>query len=231
MADSLTPAAYSELVRRRHSARAYLPEPLPAEDICAALEDAQRAPSSSNTQPWHVHILSGAARDALSEKLLAAESREPVSDFVVDYGTGVHLQRSQENGAVLYGSAGIAREDQAGRMEIFRENLRFYGAPHVALLFSPLLGDGVRAAGDVGMWAQSFLLSLTARGYRGTPQGIVARYTDIVREAVEVPEGYKFLYAIAFGRGDESSPLYNANMPRVPLAESMTVHDTPGVLD
>ena len=47
---------YSEFIRNRHSPRAFLPEPMPVEDIKQVLEDAQSAPSNSNTQPWNVHV-------------------------------------------------------------------------------------------------------------------------------------------------------------------------------
>jgi hypothetical protein len=46
----------------------------------------------------------------------------------------------------------------------------FYDAPHVAFLFMPKLGDGVRTAGDIGMYAQTFLLSLTARPFQRCPR-------------------------------------------------------------
>ncbi|MEK0086735.1 nitroreductase family protein [Corynebacterium sp. KPL4072] len=42
---------YSEFIRSRHSPRAFLPEPMPVEDIKQVLLDAQSAPSNSNTQP------------------------------------------------------------------------------------------------------------------------------------------------------------------------------------
>lgn len=37
-----------------------------------------------------------------------------------------------------------------------------YGAPHVALLFMPSFGDNVRVGGDMGIYGQTFWLSLTA---------------------------------------------------------------------
>jgi nitroreductase len=205
---------------------------VPASDIRGVLEDAQTAPSNSNTQPWTVHVVSGSARDALSEALLKAYEEDRTSlDFTADYGQGVHLERSFRHGAKLYGTLGIGRQDHEGRKEVVRENLRFYGAPHVALLFMPLLGDGVRTAGDIGMYAQNFLLSLTARGYRGIPQTILGMYADTVRRTLGVPEDLKLLFGISFGTDDRTSPMHNIDIGRVPLRESVVLHDTPGVLD
>lgn len=223
---------FTDLVRARHSPRQFLPTPLSPADIRGVLEDAQTAPSNSNTQPWTVHVVSGAARDTLSKELLKAEEEGRTSpDFTADYGDGVYRERSYQHGALVYGARGIARSDLEGRREVFRENLRFYGAPHVALLFMPRFGDGVRTAGDIGMYAQNFLLSLTARGFHGIPQALLGMYAGTVRESLGVPSELTMAFGIAFGVGDPASPMYDIGMGRVPLRQSVVLHDTPGVLD
>ncbi|MET7295700.1 nitroreductase [Streptomyces griseoloalbus] len=227
-----TASLFSDLARARYSPRQFLPTPLSPAEIRGVLEDAQTAPSNSNTQPWTVHVVSGTARDTLSKELLKAyEEDRPSLDFTADYGQGIYLERSFQHGAKLYGTRGIGRSDHEGRKEVMRENLRFYDAPHVALLFMPMLGDGVRAAGDVGMYAQNFLLSLTARGYRGIPQAVLGMYADTVRESLGVSPELKLLFGIAFGADDRTSPMHNIGMGRVPLQQSVILHDTPGVLD
>lgn len=223
---------FTDLVRTRHSPRQFLPTPLPAADIRGVLEDAQTAPSNSNTQPWHVHIVSGEARDALSNELIKAFEEDRTSpDFTFDYGEGIYRERSHQHAAIVYEVRGVERWDEEGRKEVIRENLRFYGAPHVALLFMPVLGDGVRSAADTGMYAQNFLLSLTARGYHGIPQAIVGGYAGTVRRSLGVPDEFKLLFGIAFGMGDQTSPMYDVGMGRIPLQQSVMLHDTPGVLD
>jgi nitroreductase len=218
-------------LRARHSARKFLPETIPPAEIRAILDDARTAPSNSNTQPWQVHLVSGATRDALAEQLVAAfEEGHRSPDFTDDYGDGVHAKRSRDFAALHYGVRGIARADHESRHRVLLDNMHFYGAPHVALLFTPLIGDGVRAAGDVGMYAQNFLLSLTARGYSGVPQTMIGGYADTVRAALGVPNDLKLLFAISFGVPDEQSPLRNLDTPRLPLEESVTTYDTPGVL-
>lgn len=225
-------APFVHVVRARRSARRFLPTPVPAADIRAVLEDAQQAPSNSNTQPWVVHLVSGLARDTLAQALLDAFEREQTSpDFTGDYGDGVHQERSQQQAAATYGAQGVGRSDHEGRRDVIRKNLDFYGAPHVVLLFLPPLGDGVRAAGDVGMYAQNFLLSLTARGYRGIPQAILSVYADTVRDVLQVPAELKLLFGISFGTADEEAEVNDLKMPRVRLQRSVVVHDTPGVLD
>lgn len=223
--------AFTNLVQARRSPRAFLPDPLPGAEIRGVLEDAQAAPSNSNTQPWVVHVVSGPAKTALSDALIRSHHQgRRSSDFTDGYGTGVHAHRAQQHAAVHYGVRRIARSDRAGRDDVMVENLRFYGAPHAALLFTPQLGDGVRAAGDVGMYAQNFLLSLTARGHHGIPQAVIGMYADTVREQLGIASDLKLLFAVAFGTADETSPLRSLNLEKLPVAESVIVHDTPGVL-
>lgn len=113
-------------------------------------------------QPWQVHVISGATRDALSLALHAANREgRPSPDFSWDEGTfsGRYLERHREHGK---------RRDEAAAV-----NFSFFHAPHVALLFIPVFGDGVRVAGDLGMYGQTFLLALAARGLGGVPQTVL----------------------------------------------------------
>jgi nitroreductase len=222
-------------VRSRYSVRKFHPTPLSPSDIRGVLEDAQAAPSNCNTQPWTVHVVSGAARDALSKELLKAdEEKRFTPDFSFsydDFGKGPYLDRAHEHAATLYQSMGISRSDRAARNAHARENLNFHGAPHVAFLFMPAFGDGVRVAGDIGMYAQNFLLSLTARGLGGIPQTMLGQYADTVRAFLDVPKELKLLFGISFGTADLSAPVNGFHMGRVPLEQSVVLHDTPGVLE
>ena len=65
-------AAVDAAITSRRSVRAYLSTPVPRSEIEAILAVASRAPSGTNTQPWKVHVLTGAPKAALSRDILAA---------------------------------------------------------------------------------------------------------------------------------------------------------------
>ncbi|GAB2958936.1 nitroreductase [Streptomyces pseudoechinosporeus] len=228
-------SALTDIVRSRRSVRKFLPTPLSPSDMRGVLEDAQTAPSNCNTQPWTVHVVSGAPRNALSKELLKADEEGRLSsDFTfsyADFGEGAYLDRAHDHAATLYQVLGIPRSDRTRRKAAARENLTFFGAPHVAFLFMPSFGDGVRAAGDIGMYAQNFLLSLAARGLDGIPQTMLGFYADVVREFLGVPEELRLLFGISFGRADQAAPVNGFRMGRVPLERSVVLHGTLGVLD
>lgn len=216
---------FADVINERRSARSFLTEPMSQRDIRGVLEDAQTSPSNSNTQPWQVHIVSGELRERVSDAMLEAfDAGQQSADFTFDYGDGVHKQRSRDFGAALYQAWGIERSDVEARREVTRDNLRFFGAPHAAFLFMPVLGDGVRTAGDVGMYAQTLLLSLTARGFHGIPQTILGMYADVVRESLGISDDLKLLFGISFGTADPTAAVNDVRTPRLPLGRSVVMH-------
>ena len=50
---------FETLVQTRKSVRGFQKKPVPRATIEEIIEVAKRAPSSMNTQPWHVHVLTG----------------------------------------------------------------------------------------------------------------------------------------------------------------------------
>ena len=207
-----------------------MPDPIPTDVIEQVLIDAQSAPSNSNTQPWNIHLVGGETLKNLSAALIKEFDTNGINpDFTTDYGEGIHPQRSQQLAAKMYGLLGIEREDAEGRTEFVRENLRFFGAPHTALLFIPPMGDRIRASFDQGTYAQNFLLSLTAHGYHGVPQGMISLLAPTVREFLGVDGDHKLVAAITFGKADESSPVFKTDPGRAPLSETVTVHGIDGL--
>jgi nitroreductase len=90
-----------QAINERRSIRMFLPDkPVPREMVDQALELAIRAPSNSNVQPWHLHLVSGAARDRLVAAMLdEATSKAPrVPELPERF---MHLRR--ELGAQVYG--------------------------------------------------------------------------------------------------------------------------------
>ncbi|MGW1711660.1 nitroreductase [Streptomyces sp. NPDC002156] len=226
--------SFAEAVRARHSVRAFLPDPLSPAQIRSVLEDARTAPSNCNTQPWNIHIVSGRQRDLLSKELLRAEAAGELSgDFTFDQNEyfGAYAQCSRHQAQTRNDALGIARSDREARRVADRRNFEFYGAPHVAMLFAPVFGDGVRVGGDIGMYAQTFLLSLAARGLGGIPQTVLGLYADTVRDVLNVPDDLKLFFGISFGHEDRSSRDNSYRLGKVPAQENVIAHDTPSLFD
>ncbi len=224
MSDDLS---FSAVVRARHSVRDFLQTPVSDDVIQSVLEEAQQSPSNCNTQPWEVHIVSGEKRDALSAALVSAADNGQYSlDYSFDQSVlyGDYGERSKQQGAVYYQALGIKREDFDERKSIIARNLTFFGAPHVALLFVPPFGDSVRSAADVGMYGQTFLLSLVAHGLGGVPQTMLGMFADTVRDVLDIKTQAKLLFGISFGYPNMENPANRFRMNRVSIKECVTFH-------
>ncbi|AQH01468.1 nitroreductase [Burkholderia sp. KK1] len=220
--------SFEMLVRRRQSIRQFRDTPVSQDVIEAVLSDAQQSPSNCNTQPWLVHVVSGDVRSQLSEALKQAhDSSQLSSDFYFDMAEypEPYSNRNHAHAQARYDALRIARSDKKARHANQRENLDFFGAPHVAFLFMPCFGDGVRVAGDLGMYGQTFLLSLASKGLGGIPQTMLGLYADTVRSVLEVDPQFKLLFGISFGFPDSSAPVNSYRVGRLPISESVVFHD------
>lgn len=211
----------ARLIRGRRATRAFLPDEVPADTMRTVFELAGHAPSNSNTQPWCVEVISGAARDRLADALVAAHAagRQSV-DFPYREGLfqGALATRRAQFGAQLYETLGIARHDTDLLDGYNTQSLRFYGAPHVAMLFAPAETEA-RIAADMGIYMQTLLLAMEAHGMASCPQALLSFYADTVRAELGVAER-KLLVGIAFGYADESAAVNTLRVPRAELAET-----------
>jgi len=93
------------------------------------------------------------------------------------------------------------------------------------LLFMPSFGDDVRVAGDIGMYAQTLLLSLTAHGLGGIPQTMLGFYADTIRELLGIDPSLKMLFGISFGYPDKTSAANRYRIDKAPIEQSVTFHN------
>ena len=197
--------------------RGYLPDPVPEELIREVFDIARLAPSNSNTQPWHVAIISGDARTKLEAAIceLADNQVAPNRDFAAAKGAlqGVYKQRRSDCGWSYYGTMGVTREDAEGRTALARKNFEFFGAPHVAFFSMPKVMDRGNAV-DMGIFLQTVMLVMQEKGIGCIPQGALANYPDPVRDIANIPEENGILFGLSFGYEDTEAHINTVRMPR-----------------
>lgn len=220
---------FETTVRTRQSIRKFLPTPMTEAEIQQVLADAQNAPSACNTQPWLVHVVSGETlqrllkrfKDSFAAGRNTADFEFNQAKYLGDYEKRWRNQYEH----VFTTSYGIPREDKAGRKVVYDDNIIGYGAPHMAFLFMPTVDNhDVNIASDLGMYSQTFLLSLTARGFGGIPQLALAMFADDIREELGISSDYKLLHGIAFGHPDWDTMQNKHHLGRVPVEESAVLH-------
>jgi len=110
---------FETLVQTRKSVRGFTMEPVARAVIEDIIEVAKRAPSSMNTQPWHIHVLTGEPLEELRrrnmEEMIAGA--KPKRD-IISHGEyqGVHRGRQVDIAKKLFAVMGLpATTSRCGR--------------------------------------------------------------------------------------------------------------------
>ena len=215
----------SEAVATRRSIRAFLDKPVDRAVIARILEQAQRAPSGGNVQPWHAIVLTGEPMRALFDRV-ALEFPKGRAALKPEYHVyppeldGVYEARRFGVGEDMYAALDIAREDKAQRLAWFANNFRAFGAPVLMLVHTPKY-MGAPQWSDIGMWLQTVGLLCREEGIDTCFQEAWAVYSPQIREMVDIPGNHTFFCGVAVGYRDPEAPVNRFEVARAPLGEAV----------
>jgi len=206
-----TTAAVDAAITSRRSTRAYLPKPVPRATIEAILAVASRAPSGTNTQPWQVHVLTGAAKLALSRDIVAAyddpaERARHIEEYAYYPTEWVppYIDRRRKVGWDLYSLLGIGKADKARMHAQHRRNYDFFDAP-VGLVCTI---DRVMRQGswlDYGMFLQNIMVAARARWLDTCPQAAFTQFHRIIERHLGLSEAQMVVCGMALGHADPAA--------------------------
>lgn len=208
-------------ILERHSTRMFLPGSVPREAVDEALALAQHAPSNSNIQPWRLVFVSGAARDRLKAALFRVADHE--APHIPALPKAFEHYR-YELGAEVYGSMGITIADTARHAAAVMRNFDFFGAP-LAGIVCMHRDLGPADAVSVGMYLQTLMLALTARGLGTWVEVSVAGYPDVVRAELNIPPELTIICGLAVGYSDPDFPANKLHIGRDLVAKHVAFLD------
>lgn len=195
-----------EALQTRRSVRGFAPTEVPADKIERVFAGAQATPSWCNIQPWRVWLLSGAARERVTKRLVEAAKTGvapgPDVPFPVDYPEPYATHR-RTCGRALYEAMEVERHDHEGRQAAWLRNFVAFDAPHVAIVAADKR-VGPYVAVDLGCWLQSVLLLATSEGLASCAQAALALYPGILREELGIGDDLAIWFGIGLGYEDES---------------------------
>ncbi|MEV4314087.1 nitroreductase [Actinocrispum sp. NPDC049592] len=213
----------------RRSCRAFLPTPVPRSQVEQLLALAARSASNSNSQPWQVHVLTGAAKRALAEDLLCAyETGHRAAEFeyqpCADEWPEPFRSRRRRFGDSLYGDTlGIAADDVAGRAGHHRRNYDFFGAP-VGIILTVSRGPLQGALVDAGLFLQALMLAARGSGLHTCAQASLIDFHPVLRRHVSVPDDHVIVCGVALGHADGSHRLSTLQTSREPVSSFATFY-------
>ena len=219
-------AAVDAAITSRRSVRAFLPTPVRRECVAAILSIASRAPSGVNTQPWKVTVLTGAAKERLSSRILAAHDANAAAgstgadvgeyDYYPTDWVSPYIERRRKIGWDLYGLLGIGKADKARMHAQHGRNYRFFDAP-VGLIFSI---DRILRQGswlDYGMFLENIMVAARGRGLDTCPQAAFIGFHRVIADELQLPAGEMVVCGMSLGYADEAAVENQLITERVPM--------------
>jgi nitroreductase len=218
-------------ITSRRSIRAFLPTPVSREEIEAILQVAARAPSGTNTQPWRVHVLTGAALTTLCNRIQTIyDDPEQLSEHREEYNyypsewRSPYIDRRRKVGWDLYSLLGIAKSDRARMHDQHGRNYRFFDAP-VGLIFTI---DRILAQGswlDYGMFLQNIMIAARGRGLDTCPQAAFTQFHRVIAEQLGLGAEEMVVCGMALGHADPAAIENSLVTERAALAEFARFHE------
>ena len=216
---------FDNVILNRRSIRGFTDQPVSREVLEEVIALANRAPSSMNTQPWHLHVLTGAVLDKVrkgnTERMLGGitPSRE-----IEDYAAyeGEHRKRQIEIAVQLFEAMGIERHDAERRQDWVMRGFRQFDAPvSVVVCFDRSLLNNTIAHFDTGAMTFGLVLAAWSRGLGAVINGQGIMQSPVVREVAGIPEDQVILTCVALGWPDEDF-VANAVVSRRRPVENIT---------
>jgi len=204
-------------ISARKSIRAYTRQNVSHEDIESILESASGAPSGVNSQPWHVSIVQGHTKMALTEALIAARTNQPTPtpdyQYYPDNWSEPYKSRRISCGKALYKALNISHEDKQRKLKAWENNYRFFGAP-IGLFFfvDKHLSKGSWV--DMGMFIQTVMIAATAKGLATCAQASLAEFPHIVRDILKIDDQYLLISGMCLGYADTTHAVNQYQLPR-----------------
>ena len=196
-----------QAINDRRSIRGFTDEPVSKELLEEIIALANRAPSSMNTQPWHLHVLTGEplerVRKGNTENMLAGVT--PARD-IEDYAAyeGEHRKRQIEIAIQLFEAMGIEREDAERRQDWVMRGFRQFDAPvSIVVCFDRALLNNTIAHFDTGALTYGLVLAAWSKGLGSVINGQGIMQSPVVREVAGIPYDQIILTCVALGWPDE----------------------------
>lgn len=197
---------FEALVKARKSIRGYKTDPVPRAIIEEIIEIAKGAPSSMNTQPWHLHVITGKPLDLIrkgnTENMVAGI--KPQRDFPMKEAyVGRHRERQIAVAVQLFEAMGIERDNKEKRTDWVMRGFRQFDAPvSIVLTYDKVLEPAAISQFDLGAVAYGICLAAWERGLGTVINGQGIMQSVVVREHGGIPDDQNILTCIAMGYPD-----------------------------
>ncbi len=208
-----------DAIHKRKSTRAFLNKPIENSKIKEILENAARAPSGGNLQPWKVYIINGRTMQKfLSFQHEWTKPESPAYSIYPPKLTEPYRTSRYEVGEKMYSLLGIGRDEKEKRFAQVIKNFEFFGAP-VGLFCFIDSQMGPPQWSDLGMFLQSFMLLATEEGFSTCAQEAWSMKQESVKKFLKKSDDDILFCGMAIGYPDLKNPINKLHTSRRPINE------------
>ena len=219
---------FEEFAKSRKSTRGFLDKPISKKLINEIINAAKWAPSSYNTQTWHIHAVAGDVlnkiREGNIEETMAGKPHVRDFPYKEEY-EGVHRQNQIDVAIQLFEAMGIERDDKEKRMDWMLRGFRQFDAPvAIIVTFDEELKEDDISKFDCGAAVNGLVNAGWSKGLGAVinSQGIMQ--SPVVREYAKIPDNQIIMICVAMGYPDEEFPANKVISKRRPIEEVATFH-------
>lgn len=221
-----------EALKNRSSKRAYIDKKIPKDILEKILTAAGMTPSGANMQPWVTYAVTNEGTlSKIGSAIIEKMDDGFVNDQDVQYypvkWTNPYKKRRIVTGAGLYKHMTVDRKDDETRLQMWKDNFRWFGASTVIFVFTAKANiDGASGAFiDCGAYMQSIMLAAQDFGIDSCPQGSTTEFGKVVSKALDVSDDIALLYSVVLGYTDEDAKINDYQPKKIKLEEAVTFID------
>ena len=217
---------FQQLAFERRSIRGYKPDQVPREVLDEIIEVAAQSPSSMNTQPWYVHVVTGDVLDRIragnTERMIATGKPDREIRGHGRY-ENEHRDRQKRVAAQLFEAAGIGWDNKEQRQDWTMRGFRQFDAPvSVIGCIDRDLEDSTEAYFDLGQFVHAMVLAAWDRGVGCVINGQGIMQSTVVRTEAQIPDDQLIVITVAMGYPKDDFPANDVVSERRSVAEIAT---------
>jgi nitroreductase len=210
-----------EALEKRHSVRAFRPDPVEPEKLRTILQNSLRTPSWANSQPWEVYVATGATLERIKQGFKDAyESKTKVTQDIPrpkEWSEKAKARQMQLN-------PDMARDCGDSVKEFGHLNQVQFNAPAVIYIgMDKVLGEW--SLYDIGAFTQSVMLSAVEEGLDTIPAIQLVNYPEVIRAQLDIPEDILITIGIAIGYSDTEHGINKFHSARDPFDSVVKIYD------
>lgn len=212
---------FREIVRNRHSTRAFSDRQIKTETLYEIVEDARRSPSWLNAQETNVYIVAGNAAKAIREEYQerAKQGAIGISDMTTVHRTEWSEKAQHNMESFVHDIEGFLGDEL---YEFVNAQDNLFHAP--AIIYLTLPKDASKwAILDAGVFEGAVVFAATDRGIDSVMAYSFVKYPDIIRKHLEIPASDDIVMGIGLGYAVPDAKINTFRSRRMPLNKMMVM--------